>query len=213
LFTRFFSYVPSTKVLVNAGYLIDDNADVESTNDELDSSETLPPFNDPSHNVCLEEPETTQNVCIVEQEKRHKKMPFLPSDFKLTERFSIPADCVSEIFENAKKLLDETGAVRTAASSDSRTRSVKNGNLVHPLIDSPAPKNRNLLICSCQNHHLFDFCQHSLAASADNNICFEYMTEVVKKFELKKKNKKPMASLTNALNSTLTINQKGKKKE
>ena len=39
------------------------------------------------------------------------------------------------------------------------------------------------------------------------------MSEVVKKLELKKKAKKRMISMTNALNSTLTISQKGKKKK
>ena len=108
--------------------------------------------------------------------------------------------------------MDEPGAITVAASAGSRTRTVKNSNGIQPLIVAPSTKNRDILTCTCKTHHLFEFCQHTLAVSADNNIIFEYMSEVVKKLELKKKAKKPMVSITNTLNSTLTMSQKGKKK-
>ena len=101
--------------------------------------------------------------------------------------------------------MDETGAITVAASSDSRTQTVKSSNGIQPLIVTPSTGNRDILTCTCRTHHLFELCQHTLAVSADNNILFEFISEVLKKLELKKKAKKPMISITNALNSTLTI--------
>ena len=72
----------------------------------------------------------------------------------------------------------------------------KNCNGIQPLIVTPSTKNRDILTCPCSTHHLFDFCQHILAVSADNNMIFGYMSEILKKLELEKKTKKPMISIT-----------------
>ena len=72
----------------------------------------------------------------------------------------------------------------------------KNCNGIQPLIVTPSTKNRDILTCTCSTHHLFYFCQHMLAVSADNNMISGYMSEILKKLELEKKTKKPMISIT-----------------
>ena len=50
--------------------------------------------------------------------RRHEKLSFSPADFKLTSKFGIPEESVSDNFERARKLLDEPGAITKAASLD-----------------------------------------------------------------------------------------------
>ena len=154
----------------------------------------------------------TSTELLKELNVRDKRLPFLPDHFNLTERLSITSNYVSDIFENATKFLDKPGAIMVTASSDSRTQTVKSSNGIQPLIVTPSTRNSSILTCTCRTHHLFEFCHHTLALSSDNNIIFEYIPEVVKKLELKKKARKPMVSITNVLNSSLTISQKEKNK-
>ena len=95
----------------------------------------------------------------------------------MIEHFSIPWDGVSDSFQNARKLLDEPGTITVAASSDSRTRTVKISNGIQPIIVNPSTKNRDILTFICGILHVFEFCQHTLAVSADNNTMFEDMSE------------------------------------
>ena len=96
---------------------------------------------------------------------------------------------------------------------DERVRSIRSDDGVSPLIITPSSKNRDLLLCTCKTHCLLETCHLTLATSADIGISFHYILEVVKKLELKKKNKKQTPLFSNAFNSSLKITQKGKKKK
>ena len=50
--------------------------------------------------------------------RRPEKLSFSPTDSKLTSKFGIPEESVSDNFERARKLLDEPGAITKAASLD-----------------------------------------------------------------------------------------------
>ena len=119
--------------------------------------------------------------------RRHEKLPFSPTDFKLTSKFGIPEESVSDIFERARKLLDEPGAISKAASSDEYMRTVKSSYGPKPHLVTPSSRNRYLLTCPCKTYNMFDLCHHALAASTDIGIVMEYLMKVVKKFEQKSK--------------------------
>ena len=144
--------------------------------------------------------------------RRHEKLPFSPTDFKLSSKFGIPEESVSDILERARKLLDEPGNITKAASSDEYMRTVRSSYGAIPHLVTPSSRNRYLLTCPCKTYNMFDLCHHALAASADIGIVMEYLMEVVKKFEQKKQKKLSSYSITNAYKPTLTVNQLGKKK-
>ena len=72
--------------------------------------------------------------------RRHEKLPFSPTDFKLTSTFGIPEESVSDIFEGARKLLDEPGAITKAAASDEHIRTVKSSYGPKPHLVTPSSR-------------------------------------------------------------------------
>ena len=144
--------------------------------------------------------------------RRHEKLLFSPTDFKLTSKFGILEENVSDIFERARKLLDEPGAITKAAASDEYMPTVKSSYGPKPHLVTPSRRNRCLLTCPCKTYNMFDLSHHALAVSADIGIVMEYLMEVVKKFEQKKQKKLSSYSITNAYKSTLTVSQLEKKK-
>ena len=197
LLRRMFTYTPNPKVLLNNGYLLDDDEIEPQKADLLKVSEVKDTDNSRLSKQCF---------------RRHEKLPFSPTDFKLTSKFGIPEESVSDIFERARKLLDEPGAITKAASSDEYMRTVKSSYGPKPHLVTPSSRNQYLLTCPCKTYNMFDLCRHALATSADIGIAMEYFMEVVKKFEQKKQKKVSSYSITNAYNSTLKVSQLGKKK-
>ena len=200
LLRQIFTYTPNSKALLNSGYLLDDD-EVEPQKTDLFKVNEVKDADSNRHS----------KQCF----RRHEKLPFSPIDFKLTSKFGIPEESVSDIFERARKSLDEPGAIAKAASSDEYMRTVKSsyGPKLH--LVTPSSRNRYLLTCPCKTYNMFDLCHHALAASADIGIVMEYLMEVVKKFEKKKQKKKEKLSsysITNAYKSTLTVSQLGKRK-
>ena len=117
------------------------------------------------------------------------------------------------MFRQACDVLDAPNSITKVASMDERVRKVRSDDGVSPLIITPSSKNRDLLLCTSKTSHcLFKVCHHTLANSADIGISFHYILDVLKKLELKKKNKKQTPSFSNTFNSSLKIAQKGKKK-
>ena len=108
--------------------------------------------------------------------RRHEKLPFSPTDFKLTSKVGIPEESVSDIFERARKSLDEPGAIAKAASSDEYMRTVKSsyGPKLH--LVTPSSRNRYLLTCPCKTYNMFDLCHHALVVIADIEIVMECLT-------------------------------------
>ena len=72
--------------------------------------------------------------------RRHEKLPFSPTDFKLSSTFGIPEESVSDIFERARKLLDEPGAITKAAASDEHIRTVKSSYGPKPHLVTPSSR-------------------------------------------------------------------------
>ena len=72
---------------------------------------------------------------------------------------------------------------------------------------APSSRKQYLLTCPpCKTYNVFDLCHHALAASG---IVMEYLMEVVKKFE---KKKKLIIFVYRAYKPTLTVSQLGMKK-
>ena len=144
---------------------------------------------------------------------RHHRLPFKPKDFDLTAKFNEAKESVEDMFRQACDVLEAPNSITKVASMDERVRKVRSDDGVSPLIITPSSKNRDLLLCiSKTSHCLFEACHHTLATSTDIGISFHYILEVLKKLELKKKNKKQTPSFSNPFNSFLKITQKGKKK-
>ena len=171
LLRRMFTYTPNPKVFLNNGYLLDDD-DIEPQTADLFKVNEIKDTDSNRHS----------KQCF----RRHEKLHFSPTDFKLSSKFGIPEESVSDIFERARKLLDEPGAITKAASSDEYMRTVKSSYGPKPHLVTPSSRNRYLLTCPCKTYNMFDLCHHLLAASADIGIVMEYLMEVVKKFEPKK---------------------------
>ena len=197
LLRRMFTYTPNPKVLLNNGYLLDDD-EIEPQKADSFKANKVKDTGSNRH--------SRQYFC------RHEKLPFSPTDFKLTSKFGIPEESISDIFERARKLVDEPGAITKAASSDEYMRTVKSSHGPKPHLVTPSSRNRYLLKCPCKTYNMFDLCHHALAASSDIGTAMEYLMEVVKKFEQKKQKKLSSYSITNAYKSTLTVSKLGKKK-
>ena len=196
LLRQIFTYTPNSKALLNSGYLLDDDEVEPQKTDLFKVNEVKDAGSNRHSKQCF---------------RRHEKLPFSPIDFKLTSKFGIPEESVSDIFERARKSLDEPGAIAKAASSDEYMRTVKSSYGPKPHLVTPSSRNRYLLTCPCKTYNMFDLCHHALAASADIGIVMEYLMEVVKKFEQKKQKKLSSYSITNAYKSTLTVSQLEKK--
>ena len=113
----------------------------------------------------------------------HEKQPFSLTDFKLTSKFGFPEERVSDVFDKARKLLDEPGAITNATSWDEQRQTVKRSCGPKPYLLTPSSRNRYLLTCPCKTYNMF---HDASAASADIGIVMEYLMEVVKKSEQEK---------------------------
>ena len=116
---------------------------------------------------------------------RHHRLPFKPEDFDLTSNFNIPKKTAEDMFRKACDLLNAPNSITKVASMDERVRSVQSDDGISPIIITSTS-----LLCTCKTHCLFEACHHTLATSAGIGISLLYISEVVKKLELKKKNKK-----------------------
>ena len=70
--------------------------------------------------------------------RRHEKLLFSPTDFKLTSKVGIPEESVSDIFERARKSLDEPGTITKAAAPDEYTRTIKISYGTKPHLVTPS---------------------------------------------------------------------------
>ena len=171
LLRRMFTKTPDSEVLLNNGYLLDDDemepqkADLFKVNEVKDTDSSR---------------HTKQ--CF----RRHEKLLFSPTDFKWTWKFGIPEESVSDIFKRTRKLLDEPGAITKPAASDEYMGTVKSSYGPKPHLVKPSRRNQYLLTSPCKTYNMFDLCHHALAASADIGVVMVYLMEVVKKFEQKK---------------------------
>ena len=189
LLRRMFTYTPNPKVHLNNGYLLDDDEIEPKKTDLFKANEVKDTDSNRHSRQCF---------------RRHEKLPFSPTDFKLTSKFGVREESVSDVFERARKLLDEPGAITKAASSDEYMGTVKSSYGPKPHLVTPSSRNRYLLTCPCKTYNIFDLCHHALAASADIGIVMEYLMEVVKKLEQKMQKKISSYSITSAYKSTLT---------
>ena len=207
---RFYSYVLNNTVLINNGYILD-----ESTENlkELSAQKNV---NVQTNTLIHLEREQPQRNVEQEQQlpnmERHPKLPFKPADFKLTKEFNFPKEVAENIFSKAIKLIEEEGAITKAASSDLRMRTVKSTYGRQPQIIAPTARNPDYLTSKCRTFIMFDLCHHTLAVSVDLNIVLNFMNEVIKKLKQKVKQKRPMCNLTAAIESSLNVTQKGKRK-
>ena len=169
-----FTYTPNPKELLNNGYLLDDD-EIEPKKTDLFKANEVKDTDSHRHS----------RQCF----RLHEKLPFSPTDLKLTSKFGVPEESVSDIFERAKRLLDEPGGITKAASSDEYIPTVKSSYGPKPHLVTPSSRNRYLLTCPCKTYNMFDLCHHALAASGDIGIVMEYLMEFVKKLEQKMQRK------------------------
>ena len=120
-----FTYTPNSKVLLNNGYLLDDD-EIEPQKADLFK--------------VNEFKGTDSNRYFRQYFRRHEKLLFSPTDFKLTSKFGILEENVSDIFERARKLLDEPGAITKAAASDEHIRTVKSSHGPKPHLVTPSSR-------------------------------------------------------------------------
>ena len=92
-----FTYTPNPKVFLNNGQLLDDD-EIESQYADLFKVNEIQDADGHRHS----------KQCF----RRHEKLPFSPTDFKLSSKFGIPEESVSDILERARKLLDEPGTLQ-----------------------------------------------------------------------------------------------------
>ena len=118
-----FTYTPNSKVLLNNGYLLDDDETEPQKADLFKINEV----ND-----------TDSNRHSKQFFRRHEKLPFSSTDFKLTSKFGIPEESVSDIFERARKLLDEPGTITKAAAPDEYMRTRKSSYGPKPHLVTPS---------------------------------------------------------------------------
>ena len=144
---------------------------------------------------------TTLSKSVVEAKKN---LPINHKAFPIPDNI-IPTHSLTAIFDKAHALVNEKGAVTKAASMEPNMRTVKSSYDVTPHIVQPKGKNKNYLHCDCRIFNWYKICQHALAASIDIGNCFEYLTEARKKIMLGK------VSLTDAINTTRKISEKGMK--
>ena len=171
LLRRMFTKTPDSEVLLNNGYLLDDD-EIEPQKADLFK--------------VKEVKDTDSNRHTKQCFRRHEKLPFSSTDFKSTWKFGIPEESVSDVFERARKLLDEPGAITKAAASDECMGTVKSSYGPKPHLVTPSSRNGYLLTSPCKTYNMFDLCHHALAAGADIGVVMVYLMEVVKKFEQKK---------------------------
>ena len=199
-----FTYTRNSKVVLNNGYLLDD-AEIEPQKADLFK--------------VNEVKDTDSNRHSKQFFRRHEKLPFSPTDFKLTSKVGIPEESVSDIFERARKSLDEPGTITKAAAPDEYTRTIKISYGTKPHLVTPSSWNRCLLTCPCKTYKMFDICHHALASSADllwievlncygisHGSCQEIWAKKTKKNE-----KLSSYWITNAYKPTLTVSQLGKR--
>ena len=162
LIKRLFNYMQNERVLLNSGYILDEEeislsetqvtshshyktqeglqkgvSDRSFTNvPELNCQESL--RND-VHEVSLANKQA-QNIQgnlskdAPEMTLRHHRLPFKPEDFYLTAKFNIPKESVEDMFRNACDLLDAPNSITKVASMDERVRCVRSDDGVSPLI-------------------------------------------------------------------------------
>ena len=97
LLRQMFTYTPNPKVFLNNGYLLDDD-EIEPQKVDLFKVNEIRDTDSNRHS----------KQCF----RRHEKLPFSPTDFKLSSKFGIPEESVSDILERARKLLDEPGTLQ-----------------------------------------------------------------------------------------------------
>ena len=138
--------------------------------------------------------------------KHYHKLPFAPLDL------NIPQDHISlatlgGIFSEAEELINQERGVTSAASSDHKLQTVKSKSSTVPFIVVPSPKNSNYYLCKCSTFSRYQICAHTITITEGNGSLFDYFVE------LKKKVKRPkQKGLTNAIESTLTQQKRGMKR-
>ena len=100
LLSQIFTYTPNSKALLNNGYLLDDGEVEPQKTDLFNVNEVMDADSNRHSKQCF---------------RRHEKLPFSPIDFKLTSKFGIPEESVSDIFGRTRKVPYEPGAITKAA--------------------------------------------------------------------------------------------------
>ena len=133
-----------------------------------------------------------------------RKLPISVEAFTIPDTI-IPPRSLIGIFNKAESLINIEGSVTKAASVEPNMRTVKSSIDPKPHIVQPKGKNKNFLECDCRLYKWYKICQHTLAASVDIGNCFEYLIEA------KKKIMQGTPSLTDGINATRKISEKGMK--
>ena len=95
-----FTYTPNSEVLLNNGYLLND--------DHIEPQK-------PDLFKVNEVKDTDSNRHTKQCFHHHEKLPFSPTNFKLTLKFGIPEESISDIFGRTRKVPDEPAAITKAA--------------------------------------------------------------------------------------------------
>ena len=189
LIKRLVTYMPNGSVLLNSGYILDEEeislletqvtshshyktqerlrkvfSDRSFTNvPELNCQETL--RNDvhevSSANIQAQNIQGNLPKEALEMTLRHHRFPFKSEDFDLNATFNIPKESVEDMFRIECDLLHATNSITKVASMDEQVGSVRSDDGVSPLIITPSSKNRELLLCTCETHCLFEVCHHT----------------------------------------------------
>ena len=121
---------------------------------------------------------------------------------------AVPLANLQEIFSKAEFLLNKPGAIMKAASNEDRMRTVKSRYGTVPLIVKPQTKNKNLFECNCKVFKGIGLCADTVAVAEDNGVLIEYVNALRKKFQ----RSKHVPNLTAAIESSLSIANRGHKK-
>ena len=134
------------------------------------------------------------------------------------EEACLPVECIrlgtlQQIFHKAEYLINEPGAIKEAASYDSRYRTVKSQSGGMPLIVRPVNKKCNLFMCECSTFKGVGMCPDTAAVAETQDLLFGYLSDLRAKFTRQKGKKKSLAgvNLTAAIETSLKITEKGHK--
>ena len=134
------------------------------------------------------------------------------------EEACLPEECIrlgtlQQIFHKAEFLMNEPGAIKEAASDDSRFRTVKSQSGGTPLIVRPVNKKSNLFTCECSTFKGVGICADTVAVAETQDLLFDYLSDLRAKFTRQKGKKKNLAgvNITAAIETGLKVSQKGHK--
>ena len=98
---------------------------------------------------------------------------------------------LQQIFHKAEYLINEPGAIKEAASDDSRYRTVKSQSGGMPLIVRPVNKKCNLFTCECSSFKGVGMCPDTVAVAETQDLLFDkYLSDLRAKFTRQKGKKK-----------------------